>query len=343
VTISLVLETNNLHSDPNKVTASLEELLVHLRGQTLPLASLAELVVTHEGLGAADKERLARAAGRPIVFVELAPGAGYYDAKNRGFEATTADVVAFGDADCFPDDVWLERLTAPFDEGPDVRAVAGRTTYRGDLFGTAATTIDFMYWDSPLGEGCTRNFYANNVAFRRRTFEEARYDVGAEFYRGDCQVLGLRLQEMGVPVRFEAAARTTHRFPDSLKELARLRLLRGADAVALTPHLGRAYLPPGFARLPGLEALVLGARLMFSLRAINRQEMPEAHGARWLACAGIVCGISALDAAGACLKRVGLERVVTRGERADRVALAYHENVDQLSSVSPRGQEVRAA
>src|SRR5262249_28704085 len=123
-------------------------------------------------------------------------------------------------------------------------------------------------------------------------------------------------------------------------ELARLRLLRGIDAVALTPHLGRAYLPERLrtlARAPGLEAIVLGARAMFSLRAINRQEMPEAHAARWLACAGLVLGISALDAAGACMKRVGLDGFVTRG------ALGYHENVDQLSSVSPRGEELRAA
>jgi hypothetical protein len=342
-TVSLVLETNNLHGAAkspdgrpperaSRITESLEELLVHLRAQTSPLASLAELVVTHEGLTDDDQARLARAAGRDIAFVAVAKGTGYYEAKNRGFEATTGDVVVFGDADCWPENDWLRELTEPFDD-QDVEAVAGRTCYRGDLLGTAATTIDFMYFPSPLGEGCTRNFYANNVAFRRTTFERARYVLGGTFYRGNCQVLGLKLQEDGVKVTFQPRARTTHRFPDGAKDFVRLRLLRGADAVALAPHLGRAYLPKALAPLaaaPGLEAVILGSRLFFSLGSINAQDMPEVHGAKRLACAALVAGISALDAAGACLKRVGLAHLVSR-EDADVVALGYHENVDALS------------
>ena len=305
---------------------------MHLRAQTSPLASLAELVVTHEGLTADDQARLARAAGRDIAFVAVTRGTGYYEAKNRGFEATTGDVVVFGDADCWPDSTWLAELTEPFDD-QEVEAVAGRTCYRGDLLGTAATTIDFMYFDSPLGKGCTRNFYANNVAFRRATFERARYVLGGAFYRGNCQVMGLELQANGVKIAFQPSARTTHRFPDDAKDFVRLRLLRGADAVSLEPHLGRAYLPKALAPLasaPGLEAFVLGSRLLFSLGAINRQDMPEVHGARRLACAALVAGISALDVAGACLKRMGLAHLVSR-EDADVVALGYHENVDGLA------------
>ena len=349
-TVSLVLETNNLHGDANspdgrprdrddRITESLIELLVHLRAQTFSLASLAELVVTHEGLTAEDQARLARAAGRSIHFVTLAKGTGYYAAKNRGFEATTADVVVFGDADCWPENDWLALLAEPFDD-QEVNAVAGRTTYRGDLLGTAATTIDFMYFPSPLGEGATRNFYANNVAFRRPTFERARYVLDGAFYRGNCQVLGLELQKLGVPIHFQPAARTTHRFPDDAKDFVRLRLLRGADAVALAPHLGRAYLPKPLAKLadaPGLEAIVLGSRLFFSLGSINRQDMPEATGARKLACAALVAGISALDVAGACLKRVGLARLISR-EDAAHVALGYHENVDALSTAETRAR-----
>jgi len=42
--------------------------------------------------------RARRGAGAPIRFVLLPPDTGYYDAKNLGFDATTADVVVFGDA-----------------------------------------------------------------------------------------------------------------------------------------------------------------------------------------------------------------------------------------------------
>jgi glycosyltransferase involved in cell wall biosynthesis len=280
-------------------------------------------------LRAEDEARLERAAGRAISFVRLAPNTGYYAAKNRGFEHTQSEVVVFGDADCWPEDEWLESLVLPFDD-ENVQVVAGRTTYRDDLLGTAATTIDFMYFEAAR-EGCTRNFYANNVAFRRDTFERARYLHGS-FYRGNCQVLGLKLQELGISVVFVPGARTTHRFPDTAKDFVRLRLLRGADAVELTPHLARAYLPRPYhavARAPGLEAVTLSTRLLFSLRSINAQDMPDVHGARWLACAALTLGISTLDATGACLKRLGLDRVLlTNPEHA---ALSYHENVDGLA------------
>ncbi len=298
--------------------------------------------MTHDGLSELDRARLERAAGRAIAFVELPEGTGYYAAKNRGFEATTADVVVFGDADCWPEPAWLAHLTEPFDD-QETQAVAGRTTYRDDLLGTAATTIDFMYFPSPLaapggGEHATRNFYANNVAFRRATFERMRYLLGGAFYRGNCQVLGLALQEAKIPVVFAPKARTTHRFPDDARDFLRLRLLRGADAVALAPHLGRAYLPKALAPLanvPGLEAVVLGSRLFFSLGSINGQDMPEVRGARKLACAALIAGISAVDAAGAVLKRARLAHLITR-EDVDTVALGYHANRDALATAETR-------
>src|SRR6185503_11031836 len=114
---------------------------------------------------------------------------------------------------------------------------AGRTTYRDDVLGTAATSIDFMYFPSALAEGCTRNFYANNVAFRREVFAAHGYRSDERIYRGHCQRLGLRLAKAGVPVRYVPRAHTVHRFPDRASELFKLRLLRGADTVEMAPHL----------------------------------------------------------------------------------------------------------
>ncbi len=127
-------------------------------------------------------------------------------------------MVVFGDADCWPDPAWLDRLLAPFLEGPGARVVAGRTTYRDDVIGAAATSIDFMYFPSPLGEGTTRNFYANNVAFRREVFGARRYLPAPGIYRGHCQQLGLRLAAEGVRVRYAPEAHTVHRFPDGAAE-----------------------------------------------------------------------------------------------------------------------------
>jgi hypothetical protein len=283
---------------------------------------LKELVVTHDGLTGDEAAEIERASGRAVTFVEVGPAVGYYAAKNRGFAATTADIVAFADADCWPDDEWLAQLFAPFDDDA-TRVVAGRTTYRGDILGTAATTIDFMYFTSPLGEHCTRNFYANNVAFRRSVFERHGYVLEQGFYRGNCQVLGLELQKHGVPVVFAPRARTIHRAPDTWSDAVRLRLLRGADAVELAPHLARAYVPdqPLLTRVPGLAFGVLGARWSYSMRALGHQDMPEVHGVRWLACVSAIAGISMLDGLGAALKTAGLERILERGENT---ALRYH-------------------
>jgi GT2 family glycosyltransferase len=313
-----VLETHNLRGgdgSPHDLERSLARLLDHLRAQTRPLASLRELAITHTGLTPAAAARLEAHAGRSVRFVELPPEADYYAAKNAGFAATTADVVAFADADCWPDAGWLEALLAPFAAGAAVEAVAGRTLYREGLFGAAATAIDFMYFPSPLGEGCTRNFYANNVAFRRDLF--ARMGYGRHpLYRGSCQVLGLALQEAGVAVRFAAEARTVHRLPDSTRELLRLRFLRGGDALALAPHLARAYLPRRLRWLGSLglasAVLVLGARWLASVRALGRQDLAAARGLPRVA--------------GVALPRRRSPR------RPGDVVLSYHRDVDRLAA-----------
>jgi hypothetical protein len=335
-TIALVLETNNLAAAgcvPATVERSLARLLERLRGQTYPLASLDEVIVTvtHVGLPPAARDRLAEIAGRALTFLPLDADADYYQAKDAGFAATRAEVVAFADADCWPDPDWLRALLEPFARG-DVAAVAGRTSYRADLFGAAATAIDFMYFGSPLGAGCTRNFYANNVAFRRGLLTDAGFGAHG-FYRGSCQVLGLALQARGVPVHFAARAHTVHRLPDSAADLLRLRLLRGADSVELAPHLADAYFPARarwIGRLGPLSGLgVLAARLLCSLAALRKQKLPAVRGVRWFAGAALVAALHAADAAGAVIR--GLRLGLAPPARRTRV-LRYHGDVDRLAA-----------
>jgi hypothetical protein len=335
-TTALILETNNLRgsADPDRVTASLDRLLRHLGAQTRPLRALDELVVTHDGLDERQRARLEAAAGTPVRFLLLPPDTGYYEAKNLGFDASSAEVVAFGDADCWPDPAWLDRLLAPFSEAPSALVVAGRTTYRDDVLGAAATSIDFMYFPSPLGEGATRNFYANNVAFRRDVFAARRYQPAPGIYRGHCQRLGLRLAEDRIPVRYEAAAHTVHRFPDSAAELLRLRLLRGADTAEMAPSFADAFLPARLrwlGRLGPLSPLgVLALRLGWSAQAVGKQGLSEVHGARRAACLAAVCGISAADAAGALARSVGRADLGVHDGGFRRGALSYHGDADQL-------------
>src|SRR5206468_10251653 len=136
---------------------------------------------------------------------------------------------------------------------------------------------------SPFGADYTRNFYANNVAFRRDVFAAHRYG-DHEMYRGHCAVLGVELLNAKVPILFVPAARTIHRFPDSLRELVQLRLMRGRDTYELTPALGGS-IASGL-KLPRIGPVVplavLGIRFACSLRSINRQQMPVARGLKKL-------------------------------------------------------------
>lgn len=318
--VALVLETNNLaSSDAAAVVASLARLLRHLRGQTLELSALAQLVVTHDGIACADQDALVVAAGRPITFVPLSPTTGYYQAKNAGFFATDAPIVAFGDADCWPAHEWLELLVEPLADGFSV--AAGRTTYRDDAIGRALSSIDFLYFRDRTGR-TTRNFYANNVAFTRTVFERYHYR-DAPMYRGACQLLGMELAAARVPIRYVQAAHTVHRLPDDLRELLELRIRRGRDLRELAPHVLEAAVPNGrrIAERPtrSLAAAVVAGRWACSLRHLAREARPLRHRT---AEAGLMCGVAALDA----LAALGPGRATGHEE-----ALSYHGDRDGLS------------
>ena len=329
---ALVIETNNLRGgDLAAVVEPLTRLLAHLAHQTRPLTSLEAVVITHDGLPTEARERVERATAATLTWVELPPDTGYYEAKNVGFAATRADIVAFADGDCWPDPQWLDALLSPFDD-PATQVVAGRTTYRPDAIGAAATTIDFNYYPSPLGPNCVKNFYANNVAFRRDVFGRFGYVPADRIYRGHCQVLGMRLQAEGIPVLFAPEARTVHRFPDRVRDFLKLRLHRGADARELAPNLAKAVLP---ARLRWIGSLgpisacaVLGPRLAYSLAALGHQDMP-AQGRRARLKSQVWIGaISALDLIGGLL---GHRALASDRARANET-LSYHADVDALTT-----------
>ena len=324
---ALVLETNNLRAGDNeRAFGSLLRVVGVLAQQTVPLTTLAQLIITHDGLHADAMAKVSEAAGRYVDFVQIGPDTDYYEAKNRGFDMTDPErcrYVVFADADCMPAADWLARLLAPLAHPNAPRAVAGRTSYPSSVAGTALTTIDFMYFPSPLGTGATRNFYANNVLFDRALFARHRYVPLEGIYRAPCQVLGLRLHAEGVIVHFAADAHTVHRFPDTRRETFKLRWLRGEDCCGLTPHLVRAHLPERLQWLarsgPVGPLCVLLGRLWYSLGALNHQHMPGLRGFRRLRALVWILAFSAVDMCGALCRSAGF-----RIRHSSGTALSYH-------------------
>lgn len=307
---ALVLETDNLvaiDAHVEAVVSGLERLLSRLADTSTPGAPTDEVIVTHEGLVSRDQARLVRAAGRALRFVEVPEGAGYYAAKNRGFAATTAEIVAFGDGDCWPESRWLEALFQPFVD-PEVGVVAGRTVYASSALGDALTAIDFEPVASPLGRGCVRHFLANNVAFRRDVFAARLFEPRPDLYRGACGALGLRLYRERVPIHFAPDALTTHRTPARTAELVERRMKRGSDLARLAPDIARTHLPPALAWVGALGPLspmvLLGGRLVTAAGALarrRRRRLPS--DAPTATIASIALAVTALDAWGALARR----------------------------------------
>jgi hypothetical protein len=294
------------------------------------LSALAQVVVTHDGLCERIRTSAEQLAGRSIDFVRINAGTGYYQAKNDGFDAVFADrcdYVCFADADCKPKQDWLEQLLAPLAQTMPPAVVAGRTSYATTVAGTALTTIDFMYFPSPLGAHATRNFYANNVVFLREVFAQHRYQPLDGVYRAHCQVLGLRLQAAGVALHYAPQAHTEHKLPDTRFELLKLRWMRGQDTLGLTPHLVRTYLPRSMYWLghsgPVGPLCVLAARMWYSLRAVNHQDAKPVRGLRWASTVVLIGIFSGLDMLGALCGGLGI-RSAAHGD-GDAQSLSYHE------------------
>jgi glycosyltransferase involved in cell wall biosynthesis len=282
---ALVLETEN--TDDAHRLASLLRLLAP------QIAKLEELVVTHHGLDDETRRLLDAAGAHAITFVALEPSDGYYEAKNAGFSATRADVVAFADSDCVPCDDWLAQLFAPFAR-PEVQVVAGRTVYAPHALADALTAVDFTMFPSALGAGCVRHFFANNVAFRRDVFAARPYEARGDTRRGACGVLAFALHREGIGIHYAPDARTRHAAPSTVRELTALRRHRGADIAALAPAIADAHLPLAWRWLgrcghASAAALLLG-RAVTSLRALDHARVRGAAG---------ILVVTLLDAVGA--------------------------------------------
>jgi hypothetical protein len=282
--ISVVIESWNVDAE----IAPLERLLRTLA----PQLGHAELIVTHAGLR--DLPRLERAAGRAVTWVALPRSATYYDHKNRGFDATTGDIVAFLDGDCDPAPGWLHAITAPIAAGR-ARVVAGATSYRGAL-APLANQLDFPYFALDRARGTVRNFFANNVAFARDVFAAHSYPSIAPMYHGQCQVLGLQLRAAHIAITLAPDARVIHAWPGGVADWLHVRLLRGADTASLLPYVVAHYLPrasPAMAHLGRVPALaVLGLRALTGAWTALR-------GGPILRGLALVAGVTLVDAIGA--------------------------------------------
>ena len=200
--------------------ARLERQLAALRGQTLPREQW-ELVVVDDGSPDATPDVLRdeeRRGELPLRVIRHGRPHGPAIARNAGWRATSAPLVAFTDDDCEAQPGWLESLLAAY-AGDDGRLIQGRTSpiSRELPLGPFAYSIEV---DEVSAESQTCN-----IAYPRVVLERlGGFDETFAGPQGEDVDLGWRARAGGVTPVFAPRAHVQH----AVMELGPAETLRRA-------------------------------------------------------------------------------------------------------------------
>lgn len=195
-------------------------------------AHTAEIVVVEEG------EAPRSLPG--VHYVYLPPeGRGFGYARNVGVREATGDVIAFIDDDCEAERGWLEALTAPLAQDPDVLGVAGAVLVREcGLLGYAENILGFpggglRYLHRARGRvESTRHLSTCNCAYRRDAVLRAGGFAEDARLGGEDFLLAERVSAQGRCV-YQPGAVVYHRPRGRLPAIFRWFVRRGRSEVAL--------------------------------------------------------------------------------------------------------------
>ena len=127
-----------------------------------------EVVVVDDGSTDGTPERVEKAAAAlpmPVRVLRQEQSTGPAGARNRGWQATDAPLIAFTDDDCVPVQGWLAALAAAVETGGAALA-AGVTTYPAEQADLRAT------WSYRMeDDGASGHYSTCNVLYRRDALE----------------------------------------------------------------------------------------------------------------------------------------------------------------------------
>jgi GT2 family glycosyltransferase len=132
--------------------------------------------------------------------------AGPAHARNVGWQATTAPILAFLDDDCIPEAGWLEAGLVALTTQPSVGVVQGRTTT------PAGVGVDGLddWWIWRIVEKPEPEFMACNIFYRRQAFEETGGFDEAIGWWGEDTAAAWRVLDAGWDRGFAGQAVVTH-------------------------------------------------------------------------------------------------------------------------------------
>ncbi|HUI03949.1 MAG TPA: glycosyltransferase [Acidimicrobiales bacterium] len=186
--------------------ALLPRLVAAVEAQTVAVDDI-ELVVVDDASPdetAQTLARLGREAKVCLRVVTLGVQQGRAAARNHGWRAARAPVVAFTDDDCVPDPDWLAAGLACLEDAP--RLVVGRTEPPEDQRALAARPFGRL-----LEVHAVRFYETCNIFYRRRDLAAVGgFDERYRTWGGEDTDLGLRVVGTGVEARYAPGALVHH-------------------------------------------------------------------------------------------------------------------------------------
>jgi glycosyltransferase involved in cell wall biosynthesis len=182
------------------------------------------------------------------------------EARNLGAASSSAEILAFIDADCLAAPDWLAVLDERFKDS-EVNIIGGGITFAASNYWSLADNISMFHdYLASLPPGRRSQLPSLNLAIRRTLFED---NDGFEAGRrtGEDSDLTIRLRRQGQILYFEPRAVIQHRPPrDSLSELLTHSYKHGQNSIKVDPrHRGEPGLP-SLLRTRG--GILLGAPLL---------------------------------------------------------------------------------
>lgn len=263
--------------------------------------SLYEIIVVDDG----SKDRTAEIIHTFPVNYHFQENQGPAAARNKGAQLSKGEIILFTDSDCVPDRFWLERMTAPFSENPDISGVKGAYKSRQSSLTARFAQAEFEDRFALLKKSDYIDMVDTySAAFKREVFINAGgFDPSFPVANNEDTELSYRLVSQGHRMVFNPEAFVYHTHPDTLKKYLRIKFWRGYwrlvvyarfpekaikdtytpvvikfQTLLATMIFGFVFLSlfwphPFFYILLGLIILVLGSALPFSKVAFQKDKL----------------------------------------------------------------------
>lgn len=230
---SVVVETENLGM------AGIEDLeasLNSLKAQTYPIEKANEVLLIVGGHVSEDMQKLLSEKYPWITIHNTGQRLEYTQAKYKGAEVATGEIVVFADSDVRYQDTWLESLLTCFATHPDADIVYGDTMSEPNSVYAMSINLTWMFTILPPiteTERSTR-FQFNNFAVRRSVMMNTPTTSHFPFYRALKMTQWRKMLNETARATYRVpGALALHNPPGSFLDWWYRMLIQGRDMVAI--------------------------------------------------------------------------------------------------------------